>query len=40
VKKLLLTHVRPIGDEAVLLHEAREQYPTSEIAADGAKYRI
>jgi ribonuclease BN (tRNA processing enzyme) len=40
VKRLLLTHVRPIGDEAVLLEEAKQAYPEAEIAVDGAVYSI
>lgn len=40
VKRLLLTHIRPIGNVDVLLQEARQVYPAAEIAEDGAQYSI
>jgi ribonuclease BN (tRNA processing enzyme) len=39
-KRLLLTHVRPIEDEAALLGEARRACPEAEIAQDGAVYCV
>jgi ribonuclease BN (tRNA processing enzyme) len=40
VKKLLLTHLWPLYDEAQILNECRVVFPAAEIAREGARYRV
>lgn len=39
-KRLVLTHMRPVGDEAALLREAARAFPEARIASEGARYEI
>lgn len=39
-RRLVLTHMRPVADEAALLAEAAEAFPGALIAEDGMKYEI
>lgn len=40
VKKLLLTHIWPLYDEAQILEECRMVFPRSEIVSEGQRYVI
>ena len=40
VKRLMLTHIAPLCDEAALLAEARQAYPAAELAQEQAQVEI
>lgn len=40
VRRAVLTHMRPLCDEAALLAEARQAFPAAEIARDGGRYEL
>lgn len=39
-RRVVLTHMRPVSDEAAILGEARRAFPAAEIAMEGTQYEL